>query len=75
MVIINKKTNHVYENVSKTLASSIVGVSRKTIIQWSKKRHDDGTFLEVYNHFEIYFKTIPTSIKQGGIGRPFEKRS
>lgn len=57
MVIINKKTNHVYECVSKTRASNIIGVHRSTISRWEEIRTNDGTFLEIYNHFEVYFNT------------------
>lgn len=73
MVIINRKDNHVHECVSNTRASTIVGVSRGTIIRWQKARMEDGTYLEVYNNFELYFYT--TTQKKLPSGKPFGKNS
>lgn len=57
MVIIDKKKNFVHECVSKTRAGEIIGVHRHTVAKWEKDRIQDGTYLEIYNHFEIYFNT------------------
>jgi DNA-binding XRE family transcriptional regulator len=55
MTIIDTKQNKSHENVSKAEASRIIGVHRKTIRRWELSRQKDGTFLEVFNQFQIYF--------------------
>lgn len=66
IIVIDTKSNEAHYNLSKTKAAEIVGVNRSTITFWQEKRIADQSFLEVYHHFNIHFKTIKHLQPKGG---------
>lgn len=69
MVVIDTRTNKVYECVSKSEAGRIVGVDRVTIYRWSKLSPK-----QVYNHFELYYNVQRLKQKKGKPRTPPHQR-
>jgi hypothetical protein len=65
MVVIDNRSNTCYCNLSRAEVGRLVGVSRVTVFNWSRKRSQDGSHREEYNHFEIFFKVVIHKQKKG----------
>lgn len=68
LVIIDNKDRKAYENLSKTQAAQIVGVSRVTVWRWSAAAR------KVYGRFEIYFRPERRKQKPGTPKNPPVKK-
>lgn len=62
MVVIDRKKNKAYENVSQVEAARLIGVSRQTIIRWGKDLENTS---QVYNSFEIFFNVEKLKRRRG----------